>query len=212
MRRDGVVASVRSSTDPVLLGGLPVMRVWETCLSLGVLLPLDDLVAVIDFVVTGDRGEKPLSSFAALDDFLGDGRRLPGMSPLRRARPLARRGAWSRPETHLRLVALRAGRPEPVLNVALAHPSGRTLIPDLGWPDFRVAAEYNGIHHDEPDQRVHDLGRIDDFTDIGWTTVNVDRNELYPHPGSVVARIARRLVEHGWVPPRRLRLAKSASW
>jgi hypothetical protein len=212
MRRAGVVGSTRSETTPVTLSGIPLMPVWETCLSLAAALRRDDLVAVIDFVVTGDRGKSPLSTLRDLDDFLLDHAGHPGIVSLRRARALARRGAWSRQETRLRLLVVRAGIPEPVLNERLIHPSGRLLIPDLGWPDYRVAAEYNGIHHDEPGERVHDLSRLDDFVDIGWSTVNVERKELAENPRSIVARLTRRLTERGWMPPQRLDRTKSASW
>ena len=188
------------------------MPIWETCRALALMLSVPDLTAVIDFVVTGDRGRNPLSTLVDLDVFLLSAARFRGISPLRRARQQARHGAWSRPETLLRLMVLDSGIPEPELNLPLAHPSGRQLIPDLAWPAYRVAAEYNGIHHDLPEQRVHDLRRIDDFTDIGWMTVNVERTELFRHPDSAVARVARRLTERGWVPPERLHSAKSASW
>lgn len=212
MRRAGVVGSTRSEIALTMRDGLAVMPVWETCLSLAHALTGDDLVAVIDFVVTGDRGKNPLSTLRKLDNFLLDHAGRIGIDRMRQARALARRGAWSRPETHLRLLTGRAGIPEPVLNAPLIHPSGRRLYPDLGWPSYRVAAEYNGIHHDRPDQRVHDLRRIDDFADIGWMTVNVERKELYQNPDSAVARLTRRLTERGWMPPPRLDWTKSASW
>jgi hypothetical protein len=210
MRRRGVIGSSRFSSDPVLIVGLPTLSLWETCRSLSNLLALDDVVAAVDFVITGDRGRAPLASLDELDEYLKARAGEPGIPRLRRARGLSRVGAWSRPETHLRLTLVRAGIPEPALNVALRHPSGRTLIPDLSWPEYCVAAEYNGAHHDSPDQRVHDLRRIDDFTDIGWTTVNIDKAELFGHPQSVVQRVVARLVAAGWRPPR-LRLPNSAS-
>ena len=212
MRRAAVAGSLRFSGDPVRLRGISIMPIWETCRALALMLSVPDLTAVIDFVLTGDRGRNPLSTLVDLDAFLLSAARFRGISPLRRARQQARRGAWSRPETLLRLVVLDSGIPEPELNLPLAHPSGRQLIPDLAWPAYGVAAEYNGIHHDVPEQRVHDLRRIDDFTDIGWMTVNVERTELFRHPDSAVARVARRLTERGWVPSGRLHSAKSASW
>ena len=210
MRRRGVVGSSRFSSNPVLVLGLPTLSWWETCQSLSNLFALDDIVAAVDFVITGDRGSGPLASLGELDVYLRARVGEPGVPRLRRARGLSRVGAWSRPETHLRLTLVRAGIPEPALNVELRHPSGRTLIPDLSWPEYRVAAEYNGAHHDSPGQRVHDLRRIDDFTDMGWTTVNIEKTELFGHPQSVVRRVAARLVGSGWRSPR-LRLPNSAS-
>lgn len=122
---------------------------------------------------------------------------------MRRAAALSRVGAWSRPETIFRLLLLRAALPEPELNLELTLPDGRTLIPDLAWPQYRVAAEYNGIHHDKSKQRIHDLRRIDDFTDIEWVTVNVERVELFRRPESAVSRVAARLASRGWPAPHR---------
>ena len=163
-----------------------------------------ELTCVIDFAVTGDRGRSPLSELAALESYLAAHEHHPGIVRLRRASAHARVGSWSPRETQLRLLVRGAGIPEPQLNVRLPLPDGRELIPDLAWPLFRVAAEYNGAHHNKVEQRIHDLRRIDDFTDIGWTTVNIEKTELLQHPESVVFRVAQRLASRGWRPPRGL--------
>ncbi|MEO6116354.1 MAG: hypothetical protein ABIP33_08225 [Pseudolysinimonas sp.] len=211
LRRQGVIGSTRATCDPVRLAGLPVLAPFETALSLGRLIGVADLVAVLDFIITGDLGRGALSSTEKLSEFLTTCDRHPGLGPLRAAAALARVGAWSRPETLLRLILMGAGIPEPELNVRLVHPEGRIVIPDLAWPSYRVAAEYNGLHHESGDQRVHDLRRADDFCDIGWSTVNVERAELFQNPRSAVKRVARRLAGCGWTPPRRLRWTISDS-
>lgn len=210
LRREGVVGTSRFSTDPLHLNGIPLLPVWETCLSLATMVRVDDLTAILDFVVTGKLGKNPLSSLLSLDSFLMESAGKRGIFPMRSARRLTRQGAWSRTETLLRLLLLRAGLPEPELNFELTHPSGRIMIPDLAWPHYRVAAEYNGVHHDKPDQRVRDLRRVDDFVDIGWTTVNVDRTQLFQHPASTVLRVTERLQDRGWVATTHSHLPKSA--
>jgi hypothetical protein len=162
----------------------------------------DDLVAIVDYAITGDRGKNPISTVAALQEFVEHASRRPGMTALRNAAALARVGAWSRPETLLRLALVRFGTPEPVLNQPIPRVAGfpRVLIPDLSWPAFRVAAEYNGAHHDSDGQQVHDLGRMDAYTDVGWSVVNVEKLEFFGKPGSAEARVARRLLERGWQP------------
>jgi hypothetical protein len=202
MRRPGVIGSGRSSGEATTHHGIAILQPWEVCRSLAPMLSLDDLVAVMDFIVTGERGRYPLSSPGALDGYLRSQEHRPGMARMRRAAPWSRVGAWSRPESILRLVLLRASLPEPELNLELPLPSGGKLIPDMAWPQYRVAAEYNGIHHDKPGQRVHDLSRIDDFTDIGWVTVNVERVELFQSPLSAATRVAHRLASRGWEMPR----------
>ena len=124
---------------------------------------------------------------------------------------MVRVGAWSRPETFVRLILVRAGLPEPELNVPLITVDGRKLIPDLAFPEFRVAVEYNGIHHDEAPEKVKDLRRMDDYADLDWSVVNVERAELFGSPSSVVARTVRRLRERGWQGGKTLDLTKSPS-
>ena len=188
-----------------MLRGLPVLDVWETCRSLALTLSIDELTAVIDFVITGDIRRPPLSDLLGMKAYLARHEHHPGIVRLRRAAVQARAGSWSPRETQLRLLVTRAGIPEPELNVPLLLPDHRTVIPDLGWPAYRVAAEYNGAHHNRPGQRIHDLRRIDDYLDIGWTTVNIEKTELLQHPDSAVFRVAQRLESQGWTPTRAIR-------
>ncbi len=203
-RRAGVVATGRRSSGTTMLRGLPVLEVWETCRSLASMMSAVGLTCVIDFIVTGNLHRSALSELAALESYLAAHEHHPGIVRLRRAFAQARVGSWSPRETQLRLLVTGAGIPEPQLNVRLPLPGGRELVPDLAWPLYRVAAEYNGTHHNKPGQRIHDLRRIDDYTDIGWTTVNIEKTELLQHPDSVVFRVAQRLASRGWRPPRGL--------
>jgi len=198
LRRDGVIGTGRRSGHPVDMRGLPVLSVWDSCRSLATMIGVDDLIRVLDFVLGGDPRRPALSTPADLSSYLAQHEHHPGVRRLRRAATEARVGSWSPLETTLRLVLTRAGIPEPELNLRLRLPDGREVIADLAWPEFRVAAEYNGAHHDDPAQQIHDLRRIDDFTDIDWTTVNIERIELLRHPESVVARVSRRLQSRGW--------------
>ncbi len=202
LRREGVVGTGRRSSATAMLRGLPVLEVWETCRSLAPMMTAIELTCVIDFVVTGDSRHASLSELPALESYLVTHEHHPGIVRLRRAFAQARVGSWSPRETQLRLLVMAAGIPEPQLNVRLPLPDGRGLVPDLAWPRYRVAAEYNGVHHNKTGQRIHDLRRIDDYTDIGWMTVNIEKTELLQHPDSVVFRVAQRLASRGWKPPR----------
>jgi hypothetical protein len=188
-----------------MLRGLPILEVWETCRTLTPMMRPIELICSIDFAVTGTIHRRPLSTLPVLESYLAAHPHHPGIVGLRRASVHARVGSWSPRETQLRLLVMAAGIPEPQLNVSLPLPDGREVVPDLAWPQYRVAAEYNGEHHNRVEQRIHDLRRIDDFTDIGWTTVNIEKTELLQYPDSVVFRVAQRLASRGWAPPRRLR-------
>ena len=56
-------------------------------------------------------------------------------------------------ETRLRLLFVDAGLPEPEIN-QWVRDDDRTPLhkPDLSWPRWRVAADYDGLHHAERDR------------------------------------------------------------
>jgi hypothetical protein len=56
-------------------------------------------------------------------------------------------------ETRLRLLFVDAGLPEPEVNRWVRDEGGAPLHkPDLSWPRWRVAADYDGQHHAERDR------------------------------------------------------------
>lgn len=191
LRRRGVVGSLREPSEVVMVDGLPVLTPLRTWFSLATLISLDDLVAVADFVVTGDRGRGALETLTNLVSYAFVMSRHPGAPRARAAADACRVGSWSRPETLLRLVAVRAGLPEPVLNQPLRTGSGAALIPDLAWPSVRLAAEYNGAGHETADQHRRDLRRLDDYADLGWRVVNVEASELFGAPAGLEHRLRR---------------------
>ena len=110
------------------------------------MLDADDLVAAGDFLLTGrapvrDRG--PLTTIHALAAALDAHGGTVGVARLREAFPLVRRGPLSRRETLLRLRIVRAGLPEPVVNLRIpeARHDGYVPMIDLGYPSYRVGLE-----------------------------------------------------------------------
>jgi hypothetical protein len=191
LRRRGVIGSLREPSGVEVVRGLPVLcplRVW---FSLAGTLSFGDLVAAGDFLVTGDRGQGAHAGPGDLVSFATAMARHPGAPRARAAAAASRRGAWSRPETLLRLLAIDAGLPEPELNQPLVTLGGGVLLPDLRWPRMRLAAEYNGEGHETPDQRRRDLRRMDDYAELGWRVVNVDASELFGAPAPLEARLRR---------------------
>jgi hypothetical protein len=211
LRRRGVRGTQRSSGEVTLRCGAPLLSPPDSWLAVAPDLALHDLVAVGDFLVTGVKGVGAVSSLEALEAVVLERAGAAGVLNARRALRLVRVGAWSRPESLVRVLLARAGLPEPALNVAILTPGGGTLIPDIAYPQFRVAVEYNGTHHDEPDEKVKDLRRMDEYSELHWSVVNVERRELFLSPSSVVARTIRRLRERGWSGGRPLDMTKSAS-
>ncbi|CAN5171916.1 hypothetical protein BH11ACT3_BH11ACT3_01640 [soil metagenome] len=195
-----------------MLRDLPVLDPVSTWLSLGRTLPPHDLTAVGDFLITERRGKKPLASLEQLHDALANSRRFQGAPRLRLAVIDVRSGAWSRTETHVRLLLTSVGIPEPQLNVSLVDADGRELIPDLAWPEYRIALEYNGWHHETSRNRIADVRRLDRYADIGWSAMAVDRTELYRFPSHLVSRVIRRLDAAGWSGGRLIQWPLSASF
>jgi hypothetical protein len=100
----------------------------------------------------------------------------------------------SRPETHLRLLIVRARLPEPAVAPPVVVPGGLVLHPDLGYPDRRLALEYEGRDH-FTDARIieSDIERRELLAEAGWRTIRVTATQLYRDPSGLVARIRRHL-------------------
>jgi very-short-patch-repair endonuclease len=106
--------------------------------------------------------------------------RRPGAGRLREAMEFVRPRVESPQETALRLLIIRAGLPEPEVNVRRFAADGSYLgRPDLSYDWCRLAVEYQGDHHrtDRTTWRI-DLARRERFEDAGWRVVLVSRDDL----------------------------------
>jgi very-short-patch-repair endonuclease len=115
-----------------------------------------------------------------------------GVGRLRDALTLVRPRVESPKETELRLLLLRAGLPEPEVNVKRRDPLGRYLgQPDLSWEGCLVSAEYEGDEHrSDPHRWRNDIDRVERFTDAGWRVVRVTQRDLH---GAAAERLILRL-------------------
>lgn len=175
--------------------GLPVPTPAESWAQLGALNSVDDLIAIGDAILTRQLAERADLEEAA--------QRLTrrGVSRLREALPLLRPGAESPRETAVRLIVVRAGLPEPELNIDLCDEDGRFLARlDLAYPEYRVAVEYDGRQHAELAQFKRDADRWPAIAAQGWLLVRVVDHHLRDPARSVVAPIDRALRSRGWRP------------
>ena len=206
--------------EVVDLDGLAATSPIRTWCDLATRWSLDDLVMVGDAVVAGERDDDvvglrlggcrpaprsphralPLPSPADLRAAAVAWGARRGSRSLRAAGDLVRTGVDSPPETHLRLLIVRAGLPEPVVNLDV-HDSDGTWIhrPDLSWPRWRVGMDYDGGHHFSGSQaRVRrDASRREDLRSIGWLLPVVAGSDLYRRPLIVVRRARQALLDHG---------------
>lgn len=177
VRRPGVIGHVTATPAATLrIGGLPVstaVGAWCECAEL---LPADDLIVMADGLLERRRPTATLDELAAAVAARA-GRR--GSARLRRALPQVRAGTDSARETLLRLLVVRAGLPEPVVNAPLFR-DGRVIARgDLVWPHAGVVLEYDGRHHAEsPEQFAIDIRRLNDIAAAGYRVIRVDRRMM----------------------------------
>lgn len=107
-------------------------------------------------------------------------------------------GAESVRESMLRVALMEAGLPRPVTQFVIRTVDGRFVARvDLAWPEFRVACEYDGAHHDERAQIVRDRARLNGVRECGWATVVVDAAQ-FAQIDRVVVMVRGVLVGAGW--------------
>jgi hypothetical protein len=175
---------------------LRVLAPVDTWCSLATTISMADLVAVADFILTGLPPSRvpPLADPDDLMRAVGRRAHAPGVGDLRDALRLARVGAWSRPESLLRVATARAGLPEPELNVR----AGVGIV-DLWWPAFDVGVEYDGDHHRGRAQYRADVLRHERMADGGTLLIHVTADDLFGRTAETIERIARRLRSRGWM-------------
>ena len=165
---------------------------WVEC---GDLLGLDELVVLGDAIVTSRACATALEDLAAALAGVGNRR---GVRKLRVALELVRVGAGSPQETRARLAILRAGLPEPELQVDVLDEAGRFVgRVDLAYPEHRIVIEYEGDHHrTDAEQWGRDLRRYREMDRLGWAVVRWTKSDLN-HPafgavGQLRSLLARR--------------------
>jgi hypothetical protein len=121
----------------------------------------------------------------------------------RAALPLLDGRSRSRPESHLRCAVRDAGLPAPAVNAAIHDSDGQWLAePDLSYPQARLALEYNGALHADPQRMRRDITRgIDVVERGGWYTLTFGPAEVFGRPqqvGALVRRIYQERLHGQW--------------
>lgn len=113
-----------------------------------------------------------------------------GLVQLRQVLDLADGGAESPQETRTRLVLTLAGLRPQQTQVEVFDRFGELVGRlDMGWPDWRVGVDYDGIQHwTDPERRTHDIDRNAALADLGWRIVRVGADLLRYRQGTIVAR------------------------
>jgi very-short-patch-repair endonuclease len=84
-------------------------------------------------------------------------------------------GAQSPKETWLRLLLMNDGLPRPQTQIPVLSPPGRPrYYLDMGWPDRKVAVEYDGDQHRVDRYRFRkDIERLEYIQGLGWIVIRV---------------------------------------
>ncbi|WBC12809.1 hypothetical protein O7600_16635 [Micromonospora sp. WMMA1998] len=156
----------------------------------------------------------PVKAVGVIDGLLRTGvvgrAQLAGEAARNAGRPGARRAAWvfgltdglaqSPPESHLRVRLMFAGLPRPAAQHPVRVSTALVLHPDLAWPEFRVAVEYDGQWHADPDRTHLDRRRLNQLVGAGWLVLHVTGRRLRTEFPALVREVRAALVARGWRP------------
>lgn len=185
-----VVHSFRLADDEVwTVRGVRATSPVRTAFDIGRGLPADKALPVLDALLNA-TGIKPADVIAFADRHPG----ARGIRRLRAALESADGGAESPQETRVRLLLMGAGLPKPETQIELRELRIRI---DMGWREWKVAVEYDGIQHwEDRYQRSWDIERIALLEAAGWSVIRVSA-EMLSRPDVVVQRVKAKLVERG---------------
>jgi very-short-patch-repair endonuclease len=181
---------------------LPVIAPADTWVQLASGVPLDDLVVVGDYLITGSEpftGARPPCTREDLESAIRRQAKRRGVARARAALDLVRYGPLSPQESRLRLLMGRAGLPAPELNFRVRDIAGKLVaMVDLAIVGSRVAVEYQGSHHRTDNDVYHsDIGRRERLEGCGWKVIYVVAADLTEHPEQLIARIWRAHEKRG---------------
>jgi hypothetical protein len=171
----------RGVTD---VSGLRVIDLADTWVDLGELVGRGKPVGLDDLIVIGDSCATRLDSVLPLRRALAKRVRPRGKNSLLEALEYIRVGSWSPRETMCRLMFVRVGLPEPLLNAPIcASWDPRLLLGygDLVWRievaggrEIKVIGEYQGAEfHSGDQQRAHDEARSELLGRDGWIVLEI---------------------------------------
>ncbi|WP_413316517.1 hypothetical protein AA0Z99_07720 [Agrococcus sp. 1P02AA] len=186
----------------VEVDGLRVLEPLSAALVLAREHAHEAMVQVVDALLTPSRWypglrlprerSRPFTTPERIVAFSAACRGLAGVAALRAAAADARVGVDSRFETITRLLIVEAGLPEPVVHPAVVI-DGVASSPDLGYPELRIAIEYEGDGHRDAKQWHVDIERYARFEAAGWITVRVTRDHMARRGAHFVQRIRAAL-------------------
>jgi hypothetical protein len=125
-----------------------------------------------------------------------------GYRNLLAALPHVRERTDSARETMLRLLIVRAGMPEPMINAPIRSRDGRIVAhADLTYPEFNLVLEYDGDQHrTDRAQYYLDIKRLELITREGWRVMRINLKSM-ANPTVLAVAIREALVDAGAPQP-----------
>ncbi len=98
----------------------------------------------------------------------------------------------------LRLLIVRAGMPEPMINAPIRSRDGRIVAhADLAYPEFNLVLEYDGDQHrTDRAQYYLDINRLERITREGWRVMRINLKHM-ASPTILAAAIREALADAG---------------
>jgi very-short-patch-repair endonuclease len=78
--------------------------------------------------------------------------------------------------------------------------TGIVRRPDISYPEYRVAVEYDGEGHSDAAQVLRDISRDEDFAAGDWTLVRIARTHMENDARAAVRKVRLALLARGWRP------------
>lgn len=173
------------------VAGLPVTTPARTAFELGCRRTAADAMARLDALMRAT----PFSTEATrmLSNRYAGAR---GVRQLRTLLPRIDPGAASPKETWLRMLLVDAGLPTPETQIPVVVNYRTVAMLDMGWEQFKVAAEYDGDQHrTNRRQYVRDLRRLQELAELGWIVIRVIAED---RPDQVVRHVSEALRRRGF--------------
>lgn len=188
-RRAPEMLTVRTDSlapdETLSVDGMTVTTAVRTAFDLGRRLPVNEAVQRIDALMNATRLDA-----GEVERVVEAHPGVRGLATLRRALLLVDGGAESPYETRTRLILVRHGLPAPQTQVPVLDEHGFVVAyVDMGWPELRVAVEYDGAQHwTDPRQRRRDIERLADLDRLGWIVIRVS-SDMLRTPAAIAARV-----------------------
>lgn len=178
--------------DIVELAGMPVTTPVRTAFDLGRQEHLAPAVAAVDALC-----RRHLVTVAEIADYICAHRGLQRARTLLTRLPLIDPRAESPMESRLRVLIATSRLPAPTPQFEVRDDSGRFVARvDLGWPKWRVAAEYDGDQHREQATFRRDAARLNALWEAGWEVLRFTAPDLTDHPAETVRQLTTALAYH----------------